>query len=67
VPGAGHIAFHDTDGKDIDMPRRDLERIPAMVEKFRVTAIEGDMARRSSVSVLSGDRLGLLRRGVGHS
>ena len=40
VPGARDIAVLETDGEDIDMPRRDLQRVPTMVEKFRVTAIE---------------------------
>ena len=61
VPGAGHTAFHETDGEDIDMPRRDLERMPTMVEKFRVTAIERDMARRPTGAFV------LLQQGFGHS
>ena len=67
VPGAGDMAVLKTDGKNIDMPRRDLERMPAMVEKFRMTAVERDVARRSGASLLPGRGLRLLRKGFGHS
>jgi hypothetical protein len=49
------------------MPRRDLQRVPAVVEKSRVTAIEGDMARWTGASVPRGHRLGLLKERFGHS
>jgi hypothetical protein len=38
-----------------------------MVEKFRVTAIEFDMARRTGVSLLPGHRMSLRKQGFGHS
>ena len=47
VPGAGQIASLEADGEDIDMPRRDLQRVPAMVEKLWMTAVECDTARRT--------------------
>jgi hypothetical protein len=67
MPCAGHIAFHKSDGEDIDMSRRDLQRVSAVVEQLWMTAIEGDMARRTGASVLPGHRLGLLKERFGHS
>ena len=67
LPCARGIAVHKSDGEDIDMPRRDLERVAAVIEQFWVTAIERDMARRTGVRFLIGRRLGLLEQGFGHS
>lgn len=67
VPHTGDSAFHETDGEDIDMSGRDLQRVSVMVEKFRMSAIEGDMVRSSGASVVPGHCPGLLKQGVGHS
>jgi hypothetical protein len=67
VPGAGRIAFRNADGEDVDMPRRDLKRVSAMIEQPWVTAVERDVARRSGASLLPGRGLRLLRKGFGHS
>ena len=47
--------------ENVDMPRRDLERVPAVVQKSGVTAIEHDVVRRTGVPCLAGYRQGFPR------
>lgn len=53
------------DGEDIDMPRGDLKRMVAVVEKRRMAAIEYD--RGTVIFLRSGHRLDVLKQGVRHS
>jgi hypothetical protein len=61
------IAPHKPDGEHVDMSRRDLQRASAVVEKLRVTTIEGDVARWTGASAAPGHCLSLLVKGFGHS
>jgi hypothetical protein len=67
MPGAFRAAFDKPDREDVNMPRRDLERVAAMIEKFWVTAIEYDVARGTGARFRIGPRLGLLEERFTHS
>jgi hypothetical protein len=67
VPGALRTAFDNSDSEDIDMPCLDLKGVPAVVEKFRVTAIEYDVARWTGAPLLIGHRPGLQKERFTHS
>jgi hypothetical protein len=67
APGTLGAAFDKPDGEDVDMSRRDLKRVAAVVEQLRMAAIEYDVARRTDVRCLIGRRLGLLEKGFTHS
>jgi hypothetical protein len=67
APRAGHIAFHKADGEDIDMPRRDLQSVAAVVEKLGVATVEHDMARRTVVPFPRGYGFHLLKQRFCHS
>jgi hypothetical protein len=53
------------DGEYVDMARRDLQGVTAVVEQFRATAIEGD--RGGGSGFRSRDGLDLLEEGFDHS
>ena len=67
VPGAFRVAFDRPDSEDIDMPRRDLERVAVVVEHLGVAAIEDDAIRRAGVISLIGRSFGLLEQRLAHS
>jgi hypothetical protein len=46
-------AFDTADGEHIDVARRDLKNVSAVIEKFRSTAIERDLASRVTVARLA--------------
>jgi hypothetical protein len=67
VPRAGHTAFQDVNGKDVDVPRRDLQSVSTVVEKFWAAPVEHDTAMRTVVCLLPGHRLSLLKQRFRHS
>jgi hypothetical protein len=67
VSRAAGAAFDNVDGEDIGIPCHDLQHVLAMVEKFRMTAIEHDARRRTSRRRLFGRCLCPLEDRFGHS
>jgi hypothetical protein len=67
APRAAGAAFDDADGEDIGIPCQDLQHVLAMVEKFRVTAVERDAGRRTSGRRLISRCLRPLEDRFGHS
>ena len=65
--GALGAALYKPDSEDINMPRRDLERVAMMIEQLRVATIECDVARRASIPFLMGRCCGLLEQRLTHS
>ena len=53
--------------ENVDMPRRDLERVAVVVEHLGVAAIEDDAIRRAGVISLIGRSFGLLEQRLAHS
>ena len=67
VPRAIGTALDKPDSEDIDVPRRDLERVATVIEQFWMATIECDVTSRTGSPFLIARRPGLLEERFAHS